>query len=270
MRVIDVVIADDEPLAREGIELMLRADPEVKIVASCGDGKSALAAIRAEKPDLVFLDVQMPKFSGLEVFEQLTPSERPTVVFVTAHDDYAVKAFDMCATDYLLKPFRDVRFKAALARAKEQVRRADLDELQRKARELLDHLGRVGAGQAVAPETRRTAPASARLVFKINGAHVFVASDDVVWVEAQGETVKLKAGNDLHTVRESLSDVEKRLDPDRFVRIHRSFIVNRRCIRKITPTLYGDHDVLMDEGTKVRLSRTFRDRLKLLLELPKV
>jgi two-component system LytT family response regulator len=270
MKKIGVLIADDEPLARQGIELLLKDDPEVEVVASCSDGLSALDAIRARKPDLAFLDVQMPKCTGLEVFERLAPSERPAVVFVTAHDDYAVKAFEMCAADYLLKPFLDARFKAALTRAKEQVRRADLEELQRKAQDLLRHLGRLGAGEAPgAGLSPRPAP-PARLVFKIDGAHVFVAGEQIAWVEAQGESVKLKIGNQTHLVRESLQDVEKRLDADRFVRIHRSFIVNRRRIQKITPTLYGDHDVLMDEGTKIRMSRTFRDRLKLLLEPPTI
>lgn len=271
MNPLRVLIVDDEPLARENLAVLLRDDPEVALAGTCADGQAALAEIRARRPDLVFLDVQMPQLSGLEVFSQLAPAERPAVVFVTAYDQYAVQAFEMCAVDYLLKPFRDARFRSALDRAKQEVRRANWAEMQRRAKELLDQLRLLGggtgapaepAGGSAGPGTGASAP---RLVFRIGREHVFIEAAAIVWIEAQGDFIKLRAGGQTHLIRESLQGVEKRLDPNRFVRIHRSFIVNTGCIRRITPVLYGDYDVFTTDGTKVRLSRTFRDKLKLLL-----
>lgn len=257
-----VLIVDDEPLARENIAVMLRNDPEVELIGTCADGLAATAEIRARRPDLVFLDVQMPRLGGLEVFAQLPPKERPAVIFVTAYDQYAVRAFEMCAVDYLLKPFRDVRFKAALDRAKEQIRRDDWGEMRRRAKELIAHLQRMEAGDSplhVEPA------AAARLVFRVGREHLFIDTADIAWIEAQGDFIKLHAGGQTHLIRESLHGVEKRLDPARFVRIHRSFIVNTGSIKKITPAPYGDYDVLTTDGAKIRLSRTFRDKLSVLL-----
>ncbi|HWA10958.1 MAG TPA: LytTR family DNA-binding domain-containing protein [Opitutaceae bacterium] len=261
-----VLIVDDEPLARDNLAVLLRADPEVELAGTCADGQAALAEIRARRPDLVFLDVQMPRLGGLEVFAQLAPAERPAVVFVTAYDQYAVQAFEMCAVDYLLKPFRDARFRAALDRAKQEVRRASWEEMQRRAKALLDHLRHLeGAASAPPPEAPGTAAGATRLVFRVGREHVFIEAADIAWIEAQGDFIKLRAAGQTHLIRESLQGVEKRLDPARFVRIHRSFIVNTGCVRKITPALYGDYDVLTTDGTKIRLSRTFRDKLKVLL-----
>jgi two-component system LytT family response regulator len=263
MKKLRTLIVDDEPLAREGIALVLRDDPEIDVIGHCGDGRTALAEIRAQRPDLVFLDVRMPQTDGFQVLEELAPKERPAVIFVTAYDRHAVQAFEMCAVDYILKPFRDLRLKAAVGRAKEQVRHANFDEMQRRAKDLLDHLRQMDTGAGSVDE--RPASVAGRLVFKIGGEHLFVEPGDIAWMEAQGDFVKLRVGVQTHLVRESLQNIEKRLDPEVLVRVHRSFIVNVKCIKKITPSLYGDHVVLMNDGAKIRMSRTFRDKLKVLL-----
>lgn len=268
MKKIRTLIVDDEPLAREGIAALLELDPEVEIAGTCADGRSALAEIRGHRPDLVFLDVQMPELGGLELLAQLPEAERPAVVFVTAYDQYAVQAFDQHAVDYLVKPFRPARFAASLDRAKTQLRLADAAEAQRKSDELLQILRRMEAGGAAprpAVPVPAPAPAAARLVFKVDGEHLFLEPASIAWVEAQNEYVKLRVGPQTYRVRDTLQAVEQRLAAGPFVRIHRSFIVNTGHIRKITPTLYGDHDVLMNDGTKLRLSRNFRDKLKVLL-----
>lgn len=258
------LIVDDEPLACEGMALLLRQDPEIELIGACDDARSALIEIRARRPDLVFLDIQMPQRSGLELLEQLEEQERPAVIFVTAYDQHAVRAFELSAVDYVLKPFRDQRFKAAVARAKDRVQRVDYREIQRQARSLIDHLRRLDGPPD--PGRREIAAAgSARLVFKVGGEHVFIEPRDIAWIEAQGDFIKLRAGNQVLLARESLRNVEQRLDAALFVRVHRSFIVNTACISKITPALYGDHVVLTNDGAKIRLSRTYRDSLKRLL-----
>jgi two-component system LytT family response regulator len=243
MRPIRTLIVDDEPLAREGIALMLERDPEVEVIGACGDGQAALEAIRTQRPDLAFVDIHMPRLNGLDAIEQLPAADRPAVIFVTAHHQYAVRAFDACAVDYLLKPFRDDRFQAALTRAKAQVRRARDD----------------APVAAAAPE-----PAN-RLVFKAGSEYIFISPDDLIWIEAQGNFVKLALAPQTHLVREPLQSVEERLDPRQFVRVHRSFLINARHIRRIMPILYGDYQVLMSDGTKIRMSRSYRDKLKALL-----
>lgn len=259
-----VLIVDDEPLARERVALMLRQDPEIEIVGECGDGRSALAEIRARRPDLVFLDVQMSQHGGIEVLEKFEAENRPAVIFVTAYGEYAVRAFELGAVDYLLKPFRDQRFKAAVERAKDQMRRTDYGEVRQQAKALIDHLRRIGSpGEAV----RQALPGSSagRLVFKVGGEYVFVEMRDIAWIEAQGNFVKLGVGNQSLRAREVMHILERRLDAALFVRTHRSFIVNATCIKKITPARFGDQVVLMNDGAKIRLSRTYHGNLKRLL-----
>jgi two-component system, LytTR family, response regulator len=264
MKKIRLLIADDEPLSRAGLAMLAERDDEVELVASCADGQSALEAIRAQRPDLALLDVQMPRLNGVEVVRALGPEERPMVIFVTAHREFAVQAFEMSAVDYLLKPFGDERFRSALGRAKERIRRPDLGELSRRTEQLSDRLSRIeerersepGAAGATAPE---------RVAFKVGGEYLLLAPGDVAWIEARGDSIRLGGAGGTHTVRETLQSVERRLDPDRFVRVHRSFLVNVGCVRRIAPTVYGDHDLLMSDGTRIRLSRSHRDKLRSLL-----
>jgi two-component system LytT family response regulator len=265
MKPLRVIIADDEPLAREGIAHLLAGDPEIAVIGSCADGEEALRAIGTERPDLVFLDVQMPRRSGVAILQELAPADRPATVLITAYDQYAAEAFDLGIIDYVVKPFRDDRFRLAVTRAKERIRRSAAGG---------------GAAQAAGPvETKGGAPFRGpelprgsgdprlpqRIVFRVEHDYVLLNPDDVAWIEAQGEAIKVRAGGQNHAVRESLTSVEKRLNADRFVRIHRSFIVNRGSIRRISPTLYGDHEVHLADGTRIPMSRTYRDKLSLLL-----
>jgi two-component system LytT family response regulator len=261
MKTIRTMIVDDEPLAREGIALMLADDPEIEIVAQCGDGEEAVAQALEHKPDLAFLDIQMPRLNGLEVVDRLPPESRPVVVFVTAHDQYAVGAFERSASGYLLKPFQDERFRTAVTRAKEQVRRIDLDGMLRRTEQLLAQLleARPESAPAREPEPRR------RLTFKSAGSYVVAPHDEISWVEAQGNQVKICASGKAYLVRETLEQTERRLEGGQFLRVHRSFIVNTDHIREIIPLLYGDHTVVMDDGAKIRLSRSYRHQLRGLL-----
>jgi two-component system LytT family response regulator len=265
MNKIRALIVDDEPLAREGIAVMLESDPEIEIVGMCSDGQAALEEIKSKKPDLAFLDIHMPRLDGIKALEKIPSENRPAIIFITAHDKYAVQAFESNAVDYLLKPFRDDRFRAAVTRAKDQIRRVNLGRMHEHAKALYEFFEKVNAPAAEAVETPAGVPDGDRLVFKIAGDFVFLNPEDVVWVEAQGNSIKIGAAGQVHLVRESLQSVEDRLDPVRFARVHRSFVVNVKHIRRIVPVLYGDYDVLMSDGVKVRLSRSYREKLKELL-----
>jgi two-component system LytT family response regulator len=253
---IRTLIVDDEPLARSGISALLKDDAEIEVVGSCADGRAAVEGIMGADPDLVFLDVQMPRLSGIEVLEQVPVDRRPETIFVTAYDQYALKAFEVCAVDYLLKPFRECRFHEALARAKVRIR---ADEIGRAAA-LFDYLR---GGEAGATGTR--AAPQGRLVFRAGPSQVFVNPQEIEWVEAQGDRVRLSENGQVHIVSESLHSVETRLDPARFARIHRSFIVNLTRVRRVTRQLYGDCELTMGDGTRIPVGRAWRASLKTLL-----
>lgn len=264
---IRVLVVDDEPLARDGIMTLLAQDPDIEILGSCGDGQSALTAIRAQRPDLVFLDIQMPKKDGFEVLADLKRDERPTVVFITAYDKYAIRAFELCALDYLLKPFRDARFFSALSRAKKEIRQARATDLGQKVDLLLGHMRALNPGAAPAPPTAVASPGetSDRVVLKTGSDIHFVRAADIIWVESQADFIKVHTTGPAQLVRETLQSLEERLDPTKFLRIHRSSLVNLEHVRKVTPALYGDYTVLMSDDTKLRLSRKNRGKLKQLI-----
>ena len=270
MKRIRTLIVDDEPLARDGIEMMAKVDPEIEIVGRCAEGRAAVEAIRAQQPDLVFLDVQMPQLDGFEVLAELLPAERPFVVFVTAYEEHAIRAFEVSAVDYLLKPFTDGRFAAMLARAKEAVRRSRTVPLQKQVELLLDYVRRLDPGDVGSP--RRTPSASApapeyvdRIVLKAYGALHFIKARDVIWMEAQGDFVKVQTPGKTQLVRETLQSMERKLDVAKFLRIHRSFLVNLEHVKRVEVALYGDYSVFMSDGTKLRLSRNYRAKLKALV-----
>jgi two-component system LytT family response regulator len=264
MKKIRVLIVDDEPLAREGVEAMLAADPEIEVVGLCADGQSALAAIRAQKPDLVFLDIQMPKRDGFDVLADLKAAERPRIIFVTAYDQYAVRAFEFYAIDYLLKPFQDARFAAALARAKSEIRHVDTDDLGRRVDRLLAHVGGLGRGRGrAAPTTASERPD--HLVVKAGGDLHFLKTQEIIWVEAQGDFVKVQTTGQSRLVRETMQNFQGKLDGTKFIRTHRSFLVNVDHVRQVTTALYGDYSVLMSDGSKLRLSRNYRGKLQALI-----
>jgi two-component system, LytTR family, response regulator len=249
---IRTLLVDDEPLARQRLRALLENDADIDILGECGDGKTALAALREHRPDLVFLDVQMPVLDGFGVLAGLCEQGEtipPAVVFVTAHDRYALKAFEVHALDYLLKPFDKARFAAALDRAKTAVRRtqdAGADE------RLLDLLQTV----------QNKKPSPERLVVKSGGRISFVRIEDIDWIEAAANYVRLHVGKETHLLRESMSGLESKLDSRRFVRVHRSSMVNIERIRELQPAFHGDYAIILRDGTELSLSRGYREKLE--------
>jgi two-component system, LytTR family, response regulator len=241
------LVVDDEPLARERLLKLLRAESEVEVVGDAGDGREAVKLIQKLKPDLVFLDVQMPELDGFGVLAALPPDTRPAVVFVTAYDKFALKAFDVHAVDYLLKPFDKERFQTALNRA-------------------LNHLGQKQPGQireqlsALLSELRPVSQAD-RIAVKTEGRVVFVKTADIDWVEAADNYVSLHVGKDSHMLRETMTTIESRL-PSQFMRISRSTIVNADRIKELQPLFHGEYAVILRDGTKLTLSRSHRDKLQ--------
>jgi two-component system, LytTR family, response regulator len=242
---IRALIVDDEPLARRSIRRFLNRGSGIEIIGQCSDGESAVDAIRSEKPDLVFLDVQMPEMTGFDVIRQIGPEAMPVTIFVTAYDRYAVRAFEMNAIDYLLKPFGEQRFAQALKRAKERLAgKSNLDDL----RVLL-----AGPAQAQIDD---------RLTVSANGRILLINVKDIDWISASGNYAQIYTGNRHYEIRQSLTTLEARLNPHEFVRIHRSTIVNVRRIREIQPWFHGHHLVVLQNGQELRMSRYQRDVAK--------
>jgi two-component system, LytTR family, response regulator len=244
-----VLIVDDEPLARERLRMLLAEEAGMQVAGEASDGHSAANAIRALSPDLVFLDVQMPGSTGFEVIEQVGADRMPFVVFVTAYDRYALRAFDVHALDYLLKPFDRDRFRQALTRARQQLERRSGGDLEQRLLALV---------QDLKPAHNRLD----RFVVKSGGRVFFVRNDEIDWIEAAGNYVKLHVGSDSHLFRETMNAVEARLDPDLFFRIHRSHIVNIERIRELQPWFNGEYVVFLKNGTRLTLSRGYREKLQ--------
>jgi two-component system LytT family response regulator len=240
-----VLVVDDEAVARRRIRRLLAAEPDVSVVGECADGASALKAIAGEKPHIVFLDVQMPELDGFEVVQSVPPTELPSVVFVTAFDRYALRAFDVQAIDYLLKPFTRERFRTALSRA-----RARLDTRgDGNIAALVEHL-------------RATNRYPTRLAVRAADRLIVIDWRDVDWLEAADNYVTLHVGAKEFLLRDTLAAIEKRLDPERFARIHRSAIVQLDRIVELHPASHGDVDVVLRGGARLVLSRTWRERVQ--------
>lgn len=252
---IRTLIVDDEPLGRERLRTFLHDDADIAIIGECTDGAEAVAFLREEECDLVFLDVQMPLLDGFEVVEAVGPERMPTVVFVTAYDRYALKAFEVRAVDYLLKPFDRERFQKALDRARTQVRQRQNAEAGRQLLALLD-------------EVKPNRKPLERLVVKTAGRIFFLKMDEIDWIEAAGNYLRLHVGAEIHLLRETMNALEARIDPEKFPRIHRSTIVNIERIREIQPLFHGDYVVILRDATQLTLSRTYRQRLQDVLGLP--
>jgi two-component system LytT family response regulator len=230
---IRALVVDDESLARRNLTVLLRADPDIASVAECESGLEASEEIRKSRPDLVFLDVQMPECGGFDVLELLGSELPPTIIFVTAYDEYALRAFEAGALDYLLKPFDDARFARALSRAKDR----------------LAHYA------AVKPQ-----PAQ-RLVVKSRGQVLFLNAEAIDWIEAAGYYACLHVGRDTHIMRRSLAELERDLGDEKFIRIHRSIIVNLERIRSLELQNGGEYEVVLESKARLQLSRRFRKRL---------
>jgi two-component system LytT family response regulator len=268
---IQVLVVDDEPLARSGVADLVRRDPELVVVRECGDGPAAVEAIRSLSPDIVLLDVQMPGMDGFEVLRTIGAERMPAVVFVTAYDRFALRAFDVNAVDYLLKPFEDERFGAAMERAKRAVRQDEVATLARRLAGLLDMTGTKGTGdgtRAVGPQSDAPvagSPTLSRIVVKSGGTVLFVRVEDIDWIEAADYYARLHVGPRSHLVRETMAALEQKLDPARFFRVHRSAIVNLDRVKQLQPYFRGQHVVVLADGTRLKLNRARRERLEALL-----
>jgi two-component system LytT family response regulator len=248
------LIVDDEPLARDTLRALLRRDGSVVVAGECGSGEAAVEAIRRERPDIVFLDVQMPDLDGFAVLERVAGDHLPVVVFVTAYDRYAVRAFDVHAVDYLLKPFDDERFFRALRRAKRSLGGEGLPGRGRALLQLLEE--RSGTPPVAGRRPLR------RLVVRSGSGLVFLRPEDVDWIEAADYYVQLHVGARVHLLREPLHSLEARLDPAEFVRVHRSAIVNLDRVREVRAEPGGRSVVVLADGTHLKLSRRRRPCLE--------
>jgi two-component system LytT family response regulator len=234
------IIVDDEPLARDSVRMLLHRDPEIEIAGECS-GVDAAALIERTSPDIMFLDVQMPEVDGFDLLEAVGADAVPAVIFVTAYDEYALRAFEVHAIDYLLKPFDDARFERALTRAKERAR------------------SRGQKNEHLADLVRERSQYLKRFLVRVRDKIIVVNADDIDWIEAADYYVSLHVGSKTHLLRETMSDLETRLDPERFFRAHRSAIVNVDRVREIHPLFRGDCALVLADGTQVKLSRTRRD-----------
>ncbi|WP_224367821.1 LytR/AlgR family response regulator transcription factor [Hyalangium versicolor] len=260
---IRVLVVDDERIARQNLMALLSKDPEVEVVGECATGAQAVEALRRSPPEVLFLDVELAGTDGFHVLREARP-ERLAVIFVTAYDAYALKAFEARALDYLLKPFDDERFGRVLARAKEHVRGGRIQTLA-------SHLAGLMGPSSPPPSPLSAAPAPPpahyleRLALKDIGRVTFLAVDEVDWLKAEDYYVQVHAGEQTHLVRQSLRELEMQLDPRQFVRIHRSVIVNVQRVKELRPLVHGEYQVILRNGTHLKLSRSYRERLDALL-----
>jgi two-component system LytT family response regulator len=239
------VIVDDEPLARQSIRMLLERDGEIEVSGDCS-GIDAAALIMRTRPDILFLDVQMPDVDGFEVLNRLEPDSMPVVVFATAYDRYALRAFDVHAIDYLLKPYDDERFARALARAKAQVRARGRGERDDRIAELL----------------RNRSAYAQRFLVRVRDRSIVVNAAEIDWIEAADYYVTLHTGGKSFLLREPIATLEKTLDPERFVRVHRSAIVNIDRVREVHSLFRGDRALILTDGTRVKLSRSRREEFE--------
>jgi two-component system LytT family response regulator len=252
MSPIRTLVVDDEPIARARVLALLGEEPDIEVVGECASGPQAVSAIAEKSPDLVFLDIQMPELDGFGVARAVGPQRMPAVVFVTAHDQHALRAFEVHALDYLLKPFSAQRFKAALSHARQQLAQRHATAI---GQQLLDIM------PTMSPPSTPREPVRDRLVVKSSGRVHFVRIAEIDWCEAAGNYVSLHVGPQTHLIRETMGRLEAQLDQQQFVRIHRSTIVNVDRIHELRSSFNGDHLVVLRDGTRLTLSRGYRDSL---------
>ncbi|MFO0839236.1 MAG: LytTR family DNA-binding domain-containing protein [Phycisphaerae bacterium] len=250
MKPLRAIIADDEPLARKRARALLESEPDVEVLCECGDGLATLEAIEAQRPDLVMLDIQMPALDGFQVLAHLRSKQRPAIIFVTAYDQYALRAFDASATDYLLKPYAAARFREAVARVRMQL--GDRSVVSNR----IDGLLRRYADDAPAPRA---------LCVREGSRWTVVPVVEIEWIEAAGKYAKLHRGKRVHLLRESIQRLAQRLAAARFVRIHRSTLVNADRIAHLEPAFHGDMTVELTNGVTLMLSRAFRESVRQIL-----
>lgn len=246
------LIIDDEPLARDRLRKFLSKSKEVELIGECADGLEAIERIQQESPDLIFLDVQMPELDGFGVLARLSSEAMPAVIFVTAYDQFALKAFEVHAVDYLLKPFDQERFQTALQRALDRIRHRQSGELNQRLSDLL-------------AEVRPAQKQTERLAIKSGGRVVFIKTEDLDWVESADNYVVLHIGHESHMHRETMNAMEEQLPEPKFMRISRSTIVNVDRIKELQPLFHGEYAVILRNGTRLTLSRTYREKLDKLM-----
>jgi two-component system LytT family response regulator len=252
MSKIRTLIVDDENLARKKIRTLLEREHDIEIVGECSNGLKAVSAIQKLSPDLLFLDIQMPGMDGFAVLEAIGTEHMPAVIFVTAYDQYALRAFDVHALDYLLKPFDRARFQTALQHVRVHAQREVANDLNQRLQTLLKDM-----------KTERKY--LERLVIKSGGRVFFLKVEEIDWIDAADNYAHLHVGHESHLLRETMSGLETKLDPEKFLRIHRSTIVNIERIKELRPSFHGEYTVILRNGTQLTLSRGYRDKLHELL-----
>jgi two-component system LytT family response regulator len=258
MDLLRVIVADDEHPARMRIQELLKRQPDLALVGTCRDGSEAVAAIRDQHPDLLFLDIQMPKLDGFEVLREIGPENMPSTIFVTAFDRYALRAFETSALDYLLKPFSDERFEAALQKARKASTNFNTGDLNLQWAKLL----RTGA--ILAPAVSYLD----RIVLKSSGRLRLLETNTIDWIEGAGVYVIIHAGSKSYEYRATVGQLEQRLNPQNFIRVHRSAIVNTDRIQDLQPRTHGDYTILMKTGAEVMMSRAYKSQLEAWLKYP--
>ena len=248
-----VLIVDDEPLARTHIRTLLSADPEIAVVGECGNGRDAVAAIREHAPDLLILDIQMPELDGFGVVQAIGVENMPVVVFVTAYDEYALDAFRVYALDYLLKPVNRARFYETVGRAKAQIQSGRSSAPREQLAALLEQLS-------------ARAQQMERLAVKVNGRIIFLNIGDIDWIEAVDDYARIHAARQVHLVRDTLTRLESRLPAAKFLRIHRSTIVNLDRIKEVQTWFQGDYVLILTDGTRLTSGRSYRQKLQRFLQ----
>jgi two-component system LytT family response regulator len=249
-----VVVADDEPMGRQRLVRLLQAGPDTEVVAACADGDEAVVAIREHAPDIVLLDIQMPQLDGFEVVAALGEAHQPAVIFVTAHDQYALRAFEVHAFDYLLKPVDQERLREAMTRALSTPGRVHQASTTGRILTLLEELN-----------ARERVRGRDRLVVRTPERAFFLRCETIAWIEAAGKFVHLHVGRTVHALRESMAELEQELDPAHFLRISRSVIVNVDRIQEIQPWFQGDYVLILADGTRLTSTRGYRENMRRLL-----
>ena len=255
--VVRTVIADDEPLARRKLRILLDSEADVQVVAECRDGGQTVSAIRSYRPDLLLLDIQMPDRDGFQVLSEISREEMPVVIFTSAYDQYAIRAFEAHALDYLLKPFDQGRLHQAIERARFELRQSKDREITHR---ILDLLSWVKSDKQPVPESE------GRLVIKTKGRIVFLNLEEIDWVEAAANYVRLNSGKESYLFRETISRTSERLNPNHFIRIHRSVIVNVRKIKELIPVNSGEYIVVLKSGKELSCSRGYRTNVQHLID----
>ena len=249
---IRALIVDDEPLARKGVRRHLASEVDIKVIGECSNGLEATAMIRKEKPDLVFLDVQMPELDGFGVIAEIGMLDMPAVIFVTAYDAHAIRAFEVQALDYVLKPFEANRFRIAVSRARAEIQKNLNGEINSRLINLLEEL-------------RSPREYSERLAIKSNGRVNFVNVAEIDWIEAANNYVRVHSGRESYLIRETMSTLEAKLDPRRFARVHRSVIVNMGRVKQLKMMFKGEYEIVMQDGKHLPFGRAYRSRARQLL-----